>query len=423
MVGCRYAEDPEKQRKKLAAENWDARFIVTTNVQFFESLFSHKPSACRKLHRLLNSVIIFDECQTFPPELLTPTLERLKALVALGRTSLVFCTATQPAFRQQTSFTEGFGGITEIIPLDWKLYERAEFRRTKLVFRRQPISVTALASELRQQGRALVVLNTRREAWELFSAIRAEGVFHLSTLMCPAHRRCALAHIKARLRTAHARCVVISTQLVEAGVDLDFPKVYRALGPLDSIIQAAGRCNREGQLPSAGDVIVFRLQDGKLPGGAYRRGAEIAEGMVPEQLDGNFDPDVIHTYFQALYQVTNRDKHNIGRLCTDQCYRQIGEKYHWIESDTEAVLTDYSVVGKRLQAEARANQYSPVTRWQFRRMARFCINVSKRHVEKELLFSPKLVRLPNGLLLTQESYDREFGYNHFGDVPPDLLII
>lgn len=416
-------EDPQKQSMKLAAENWDAPFIVTTNVQFFESLCSHRPSACRKLHRLLNSVIIFDECQTFPPDLLAPTLERLKALVSLGRTTLVFCTATQPAFRAEAGFTEGFDRITEIIPHDWKLQERAEFRRTTFLFRREPITLSALCDELRKQDRALVVLNTRRQAWEVFSAIRAEGVFHLSTLMCPAHRRCVLAQIKARLKKPDTMCLVISTQLVEAGVDLDFPKVYRALAPLDSIIQAAGRCNREGRLSHAGEVIVFQLDGGALPRGAYRKGTEIAKGMMPNRLDGNFEPDAIHGYFQSLYQLSNRDKHNFHQLCADQCYRQIGEKYRWIESETESVLTDYSAVGKRLQAEVRVNPYEPITREQFRRMARFCINISKKHLEEQLLFSPKLVRLHNGLVLTQESYDPQFGYNHFGDVPPDLLII
>ena len=416
-------ENPDRQRKKLAAENWDAPFIVTTNVQFFESLFSYRPSACRKLHRLLNSVIIFDECQTFPPDLLGPTLERLKALVAIGCTSLVFCTATQPAFLKQNGFPEGFERVIEIIPPDWRLYENPEFQRTRLVFRQAPISFIELCEELSTQERALVVLNTRREAWKVFSAIKTEGVFHLSTLMCPAHRRCVLATIKARLKKPGARCLVISTQLVEAGVDLDFPKVYRALAPLDSIIQAAGRCNREGSLPNRGEVTVFRLEQEILPDGAYRRGTEIARSILPDRLEGNFQPEVIHSYFQALYQVTDRDKHNIEQLCSGQCYRQIGKKYRWIESDTEAALTNYSAVGKRWQAEARANQHTPVTRYQFRHMARFCINISKRHAEETLRYSPKLVRLPNGLLLTQESYDPQFGYNHFGHVPPDLPII
>jgi hypothetical protein len=159
-------------------------------------------------------------------------------------------------------------------------------------------------------------------------------------------------------------------------------------------------------------VIVFHLDGEFVPGGAYRRGTDIAKGLLPDHLDGNFSPDTIRSYFQALYQVTNRDKHNIQRLSAEQCYRQVGEKYRWIESDTEMALTDYSAIGKRLQAEARANPYAPVTRQQLRRMTRFCINLSKRHVEKELLFTPKLVRLPNGLLLTQESYDPQFGYNH-----------
>ena len=160
-----------------------------------------------------------------------------------------------------------------------------------------------------------------------------------------------------------------------------------------------------------------------MPGGAYRKGTEIAQGMMPDHLDGNFEPDAIHSYFQSLYQMSNRDKHNFHRLCADQCYRQIGEKYRWIESETESVLTDYSAAGRRLQAEVCDKQYAPVSRAQFRRMARFCINISKKHIEEELRSSPKLVRLPNGMVLTQESYDPEFGYNHFGDIPPDLLII
>lgn len=411
----------EHRLNKLAAENWDAPFIITTNVQFFESLFSHKTSSCRKLHRLMNSVVIFDECQTFPPDLLTPTLERLKALVALGRTSLVFCTATQPAFRRHAGFAEGFEPIMEIIPRDWKLHERKEFRRTKIHFRREAISLSSFCNELREQSQVLVIVNTRREAWEVFTTIRAEGVFHLSALMCPAHRRRVLARIKTRLKRPGTKCVVVSTQLIEAGVDLDFPKVYRAIAPLDSIIQAAGRCNREGRLPDAGDVIVFKLEDGSLPGGAYRKGADIANGILPDCLDGNFDPDVIYNYFQSLYQLSNRDKHNFQGLCADGCYRQIGKKYRWIESDTEFVLTNYSVVGKRFQTEVRDNQYAPITRQQVRQMARFCINLRKSHVEQELVSSTKLVRLPNGLVLTQESYDHEFGYHHFGEI--EALII
>ena len=426
-------EEPDSmaQQKKHAAENWDAPFIVTTNVQFFESLLSHRPSACRKLHRLLDAVIIFDECQTFPPELLKPTLERLKALVELGRTSLVFCTATQPALAKRLGFAEGFQEISEIIPPEWHLYSRLEFQRTSLFTRRAPITADVLCHELREVRRALVVVNTRKQAWELFQAVRAEGVYHLSTLMCPAHRGASLDAIKSRLADHQSRCLVISTQLVEAGVDIDFPTVYRALGPLDSIIQAAGRCNREGLLrddhdnPKHGEVIVFQFEEHRQPPGTYSRATELSGGadFLPDRLEGNFPPDTIHRYFESLYHLTERDKHNIAQLCKDRCYRQIGEKYRWIESDTEAVLTDYSEAGAAWHAAIGANEFVPLTRQQWRAIGRYCINLPKSQVEESLRTEPKLRRLRNGLVITQErSYDQEFGFNHFGETPADLLI-
>ena len=426
-------EEPDTiaQQKKHSAENWDAPFIVTTNVQFFESLFSHRPKACRKLHRLLDAVIIFDECQTFPPELLKPTLERLKALVELGKTSLVFCTATQPALGERLGFAEGFPVMTEIIPQEWHLYARPEFRRTNLSTRRAPITADALCQELREVRRALVVVNTRKQAWELFQTVRAEGVYHLSTLMCPAHRGAILNTIKGRLTDRQSRCLVISTQLVEAGVDIDFPTVYRALGPLDSIIQAGGRCNREGLLrdendkPKSGEVIVFQFEEHRLPPGTYSRATELAGSadFLPDYLEGNFPPDTIHRYFECLYNLTERDKHNIAQLCEDRCYRQIGEKYRWIESDTEAVLTDYSEAGAAWHAAIAGNEFAPLTRQQWRAIARYCINLPKPQVEDSLRTEPKLRRLRNGLVITQErSYDQQFGFNHFGETPVDLLI-
>jgi CRISPR-associated endonuclease/helicase Cas3 len=426
-------EEPDSlaQQKRHAAENWDAPFIVTTNVQFFESLFSHRPAACRKLHRLAEAVIIFDECQTFPPELLHPTLERLKALVSLGKTSLVFCTATQPSLACRAGFAEGFPEMTEIIPPGLQLHQRPEFCRTNLTFRRAPITPDALCQELRAVDRALVVVNTRQQAWEVFQALRAEGVYHLSTLMCPAHRETVLDTFKARLAVPNARCLVISTQLVEAGVDIDFPTVYRALGPLDSIIQAAGRCNREGMLQDengetkAGEVIVFQFQEHRLPPGTYRRATELAGSadFLPDRLEGNFPPETIRRYFESLYNLTERDKHNIAQLCRDLCYRQIGEKYRWIESDTEPVLTDYSAEGAAWQAAISANEFAPLTRQQWRAIARYCINLPKPQVEETLQATPKLHRLRNGLVLSQErAYDPEFGFNHFGKTPVDLLI-
>ncbi len=426
------APDSLAQQMKRSAENWDAPFIVTTNVQFFESLFSHRPAACRKLHRLMKAVIIFDECQTFPAELLTPTLECLKALLVFGKTSVVFCTATQPSLGARPGFAEGFPNITEIIPQEWQLHERPEFRRTRLRTRRKPRSLSDLCQELRQCARGLVIVNTRQQAWELFQKVRSEGVFHLSTLMCPAHREIVLNAVRVRLKANGTRCLVISTQLVEAGVDLDFPVVYRALGPLDSIIQAAGRCNREGRLrgeddaPKLGEVNVFKLEDHRLPpASTYRRATELAGStdFLPDALEGNFPPETIRRYFESLYDLTERDKHNLAQLSHDECYRQIGEKYRWIESDTEPVLTDYSPIGAAWQALFSANEFVPPTRQQWRAIGRYCINLPTPQVEDSLTKEPKLRRLRSNLVITQlGSYHPETGYNHFGQVPVDLLI-
>ncbi|MFA6287426.1 MAG: CRISPR-associated helicase Cas3' [Opitutaceae bacterium] len=426
------ADDEESglaaRRSRLAAENWDHPFILTTNVQFFESLHNHRPSACRKLHRFTNAVVIFDECQTFPPELLDPSLRRLRALVEIGRTSLVFCTATQPAFLRGNAFPEGFETVTEIIPHDWQLHNQPPFARTRYERLPQPLSLEQLVATLAPKHQALTIVNTRRAAWELFHRLRNEGVYHLSTLMCPAHRLDVLDGVRQRLRTGQ-RCLVISTQLIEAGVDVDFPEVWRESAPLDAIIQAAGRCNREGRLldadqqPRLGAVFVFTLDGMTSPPGTYRRGIEIARGLMPKELAANLPPDLISTYFAALYQTTTRDRENIAQLSRDLSYRQIGERYRWIDSDTCQVLTDWGETGRALHAEVQENEYAPPSRAFFRRAARYCVNLRTRDVERAANFSPKIRRLHNGLYLTQGSYDSECGYLHFNEPPPELFSI
>jgi CRISPR-associated endonuclease/helicase Cas3 len=420
--------DLNARRDRLAAENWDHPFILTTNVQFFESLHSHRPSACRKLHRLVNAVIVFDECQTFPPELLDPSLRRLRALAALGRTSLVFCTATQPAFRRSHAFAEGFETVSEIIPPDWQLHTRPPFVRTRLRRQSQPFTLDQLAETLAPKPQVLVIVNTRRAAWELFHRLAGKGVCHLSTLMCPAHRLAVLESMRLRLRKRQ-RCLAISTQLIEAGVDVDFPEVWRESAPLDAIIQSAGRCNREGLLrdaedrPRLGNVFVFSLDGIAGPPGTYRRGIEIARGLLPEDHAANLPPELICSYFGALYQTTTRDRENLAQLSHDRSYRQIGERYRWIDSDTCPVLTDWSEPGRALQAEAQENEFAPPSRAFLRRAARFCVNLRTRDVERTATFSPKIRRLRNGLHLTQGSYDSECGYLHFNEPPGELFSI
>lgn len=429
--------DSAAARARLAAENWDAPFIVATNVQFFESLHSHRPSALRKIHRLLDTVVLFDECQTFPPELIDPTLETLQALQAYGRTSLVFCTATQPALQQREFFPAGFPTIEEIIPAkcpDWHLHARPEFRRTRIRYSSTPLSIPDFAARVADRPRALAIVNTRRHARELYDAIRTRAhdstaVYHLSTFMCPAHRLAVLDAIRQRLADPAAPCLVVSTQLIEAGVDLDFPCVFRVLGPLDAILQAAGRCNREGRLrdpsghPISGDVEVVTLADARLPVGVYQRATTLSTRFLALDEWGEITPDAIDAYFRALYHDTNRDKHDIAYLRSQRLHRKVGQTYRWIEEDepTESVLTDYDSTACAWIATLEAQGHQPLSGQQHRQIARLSINLRASEIrcgERAGI----LRRLPCGLLVTQKSYDPTLGYNPKAALTGDQMI-
>lgn len=419
-------DDPEgpAARAKLAAENWDAPFIITTNVQFFESLHSHRPSAVRKLHRLIGSVVLFDECQTFPPELLDPSLVTLQSLQAYGKTSMVFCTATQPAFERRDFFPAGFPSMMEIIPdtADWRLHDRPEFRRTHIRFSPTPVPLATFADRISACDRALIVVNTRRSARELFDAVQAltpgDHVYHLSTFMCPAHRQKVFDAIRKRLASPGAPCLVISTQLIEAGVDLDFPQVFRVLGPLDAILQAAGRCNREGELtdatgkPTLGEVEVVTLADAHLPPGVYQRATTLAAKFLPSEDRGDIPPASIHAYFRELYHDTERDKHHIAHLRTQRLHRQVGLKYRWIEEDhpTESVLTEYNEVTHGWIATLEAQDFEPPSRQQRRAIARLSLNLRASDVQLGER-AGILRKLRCGIYVTQHSYAACFGYN------------
>ncbi len=431
-------DDPESTaaRAKHAAENWNAPFIVTTNVQFFESLHSHRPSAVRKLHRLIGSVVLFDECQTFPPELLDPSLVTLQALQAYGKTSLVFCTATQPAFERREFFPAGFPAIREIISAadpTWRLHQRLEFRRASIRHVREPISVATFADRIAANDRALAIVNTRRSARELFDAVQSrspgEHVYHLSTFMCPAHRQAVLDAVRFRLAQPDCPCLVISTQLIEAGVDLDFPKVFRVLGPLDAILQAAGRCNREGKMrdtqgnPLRGEVEVVQLADARLPPGVYQRATALAERYLPVSPADEISPAAITAYFRDLYHGTALDKPDIARLRRDRLHREIGLRYKWIDEEqpTESVLTDYDETACDWIAHLTAQEYQPPTRQQRHAIARHCINLRASDV-KTGLHRGILRQLHCGIHVVQKSYDPQFGYDPNGVITGEHTI-
>ncbi|MBU4365517.1 MAG: hypothetical protein L6437_00755 [Kiritimatiellae bacterium] len=254
---CNVDPDKETVASRLASENWDAPLIVTTSVQFYDSLFANKPSRCRKLHRLARSVIILDEAQTLPVEYLRPCLRALDELVRNYDSTVVLCTATQPEIKERPDFEIGLKHVREITPNPEKLYNALKRVRVENIGQQTD---SEIRERLQREDRVLCIVNTTKHARLLFEALGRSGDhFHLSARMCPAHRAARLKQIRDRVKVGEV-CRVVSTQVVEAGVDLSFPVVYRAMAGLDSIAQAAGRCNRNGELSDLGRVYVFQTE-------------------------------------------------------------------------------------------------------------------------------------------------------------------
>lgn len=288
--------------KKLrrAAESWDVRIIVTTSVQFFESLFAARTSACRKLHNVAKSVIILDEAQNLPLGLLRPCMAAMEALVTGYGASLVLCTATQPALSEQDDFKDGLKNVRELAPDPQDLH--AQLKRVRVELVPEPVGDQQLAEELQAAEQILCIVNTRAHARDLFDRIKdAPGARHLTTLMCPLHRRAALAEIRQDLKDEKP-VRLIATSLIEAGVDVDFPTVWRAVAGLDSIAQAAGRCNREGRL-AQGVVHVFRPDETEhqVTPGEMQQLVGVTNEVLRHHEGDPIGLDALRAYFQQLY--------------------------------------------------------------------------------------------------------------------------
>ncbi|TWG31286.1 CRISPR-associated helicase Cas3' [Geobacillus sp. C56-T2] len=364
---------------RLAAENWDAPLIVTTTVQLFDSLFSHRPSKVRKLHNLSRSVVILDEIQALPPELLKPTLDALAMLVRHCQTTVVLSSATQPFF-EESRFLDVFSKIEvkEMLPLLTVDRHFQQMQRVDYEIWKSPVSLQQLAHFIREQPQILVVFNTRKEAKECIELLQEdEAVFHLSTLLCGAHRRRILEEVRERLKT-NQPVRLISTQVVEAGVDLDFPIVMREIGPLDRIVQAAGRCNREGK-SEKGKVIIFETEDMPSPKGPYRTALETARLLLAQRHpDDLHDLNIFRDYFRRLFASVDVDSKKIQKDRETLDYPSVAEKYRLIDQDTVSVVVPYEKASECL----RMWESSP-SRYSFRRLQPYMVQLYRFEAEKK----------------------------------------
>ena len=392
--------DPTKETEsnRLSSENWDSPLIVTTNVRFFESLFANRTSACRKLHRTARSVIIFDEVQALPASLLHPILRCLRCLVHdLGSTA-VLCTATQPALDRREDFPIGIPPeeITEIIRDKSQLFQTLERVVSENL---GPIDDEELIPHLLDHASSgcLLILNTTKAAQTLFERLKPDtNALHLSARMCPAHVIAVLAEAKT-LRKSGRPVVLVATQLVEAGVDISFPVVYRAECGLDSFAQAAGRCNRNGELlPAKGRVFLFEPTDHPIPRGLadIKAHAGITKAHVLSRFTDTqlLSQDANRLYFEHAIvragETSERwDKHHIvsGEACFPpdardfETYRfkTAAERFRLIDSETHSVLIPWGAEGKALAEEIRdlKKQGRLPNRSHYRRAQQFTVQV------------------------------------------------
>lgn len=394
------AGDEDDNRPHPATENWDAPIIVTTAVQFFESLFAARAGRCRKLHNLAKSVIILDEAQMLPLPFLRPCVEALRELVASYGASVVLCTATQPALNapvgEGEGLKDGLTGVREIVADPLALHQALKRVQVRRLGR---LTDAALAERLAKERQVLCIVPTRRMARELFDALRgaggdkpgcepgetdAGGLFHLSALMCPQHRTETLERIREALKNDQP-CRVVSTTLVEAGVDLDFPVVYRAEAGLDSIAQAAGRCNREGRHES-GSVYIFEPEAG-LPPGVFRRSAQAGQSVSSRHEADLLHPNAVHEYFLELYWCTGvkeLDAKDIVRrtgAAAADClfpFREIERDFQLIDTPTQGLIIPYDDTARGLVCRLHALEPEQRAAGLMRRLQRHTVSLYAR---------------------------------------------
>ena len=369
----------EAVRKALATENWDMPVVVTTAVQFFESMYAARSSRCRKLHNLANSVIIFDEAQMLPLAHLRPCVAAMASLAEQFCSTVVLCTATQPSLDDLLRTYAPDCPVTELCPQTTALYDR--FRR--VTFRQSgTLTDKALAERLSEQRQVLCIVNSRKAAQSIYALLPQEGSYHLSTLMVPAQRQALLEKIKERLRKGEP-CQVVSTSLIEAGVDVDFPAVYRELAGLDSVMQAAGRCNREGKRP-ADESFVTIFGRTELPPQLFQAAVGAAREALGEDRDPAA-PETMTRYFHRLRGLTGDalDRQGVIAAFTqgiEGCefpFRTVAEKFRLIDRNTYTVYIPYGEGAALL----RRLQDGECSKGLYRKLGRYAVSVYDKHYQ------------------------------------------
>jgi CRISPR-associated endonuclease/helicase Cas3 len=396
----------DSARSRLACENWDAPLVVTTNVQLLESLFARRSSRCRKLHNLAGSVIVLDEAQSLPAPFLQPILDALRLLVKHYGATLLLCTATQPVLTASERFDprqrlRGLPPPRAIVDAPEALY--ATLDRVKIEWPADwhiESPVPELAARLAQHDCALAIVNTRADAADLVAALDAavaerdgERTLHLSAAMCGQHRADVIAQIRQRLaarRDGHDTrpLRVVSTQIVEAGVDIDFPVVYRALAGLDSIAQAAGRCNREGLLGERGGSVVVFVRPIPVPLTALRAGAQATVSTLADGAPESLTPAHFTRYFPLYYaNFGSRDQRGVVEHLRNNVdfafdFRTAAEKFRLVDDEGQvSVVVRYRPPGEDVESPAeaplRAIDAGQVDRWRLRALQRYIVNVRR----------------------------------------------
>ena len=402
-----------KARLQLATENWDYPIIVTTNVQLFESLFSNKRSDCRKLHNITNSVIILDEVQTLPLGFYKPIVHTLDTLHRIFGTSVLFTTASQPILTGRIEGANPFASfdaltsVQEIIPNEAHLHDK--LRRVDLKFMEGSRTYDEIADELSKHQRVLCIVNTRKDAKEIYDRLPKEGIcLHLSRMMCPAHVSATIKQVKDALKNGGESPIrVIATQLIEAGVDIDFPVVYRQEAGLDSILQAAGRCNREGKMGLCTTYVFSLGKEHPLPPGfiSQTNNARLNMGQHHDW----FAPEAMTSYFRQLHsRIDSFDEKQIQELLyKPECeFEEAARKFQLIDDQTISVIINWNdSIEFYQQLKTQGPSYSLM-----KKLSQYCVNVRERDFRK--LKSMGVIEEPYEniyAIINPDSYNAETG--------------